>query len=98
MGSHRFHPNPFKGDPEKAILYDDCPGCEQHAHGDGLTLDRLSFARAWNQMIRVERNDGAYRTVNEALLCRCLYHTAMLIERHPEITEPWLMIDAEDDD
>lgn len=94
MASHRYHPTP--DDPAKAILYDFCPGCEEHAGRAGLTLDRQKFARAWNRMVAVKRDDGAYVTENEARLCRSLYHTALLIDRHPEITNPWLFIDGED--
>lgn len=96
--SHRHHPNVEAGDPRQAVLYDQCPSCEFHAGQGGLSLDPDLFARAWNQMIRVERNIGAYRTDAEAKLCRSLYHVALLMDRHPGIRiNPWLFLDAEDD-
>jgi len=43
MTEHRFHPDPARGDPPNAILYDDCPRCAEHAEDPrGLDADRLA--------------------------------------------------------
>lgn len=39
MSSHRWHPNPARHDPPRAILFDDCPRCAEHAE-DPRSLDR----------------------------------------------------------
>ncbi len=40
---HRYHPDTMSGDPEDAVLYDDCERCDQHAAhpGDGLDAGNL---------------------------------------------------------
>lgn len=98
--SHRFHPDPDAGDPTGAILFDNCPGCERHASGGGLTLDEATLARAWNLMLDVERNDrDHFRTAAEGKLCSRLFEMALLMERHPGLRmNPWLRMDAEEDD
>ncbi len=44
--SHRYHPDPEKRDPQDAILFDDCPRCEQQA-GSPWMLDPDKLRRAW---------------------------------------------------
>ena len=39
MTVHRFHPNPDRGDPPNAILFDQCERCSEHAE-DPRGLDR----------------------------------------------------------
>ncbi len=29
--THRYHPDTMSGDPEDAVLYDDCERCDEHA-------------------------------------------------------------------
>ncbi len=98
MASHRFHP--AEDDPKGAILFDECPGCERHANGNGLTLDVPTLARAWNSMLDVEHGSGKeYKTWAEQRLCSRLHEFALLMERHPGLRlNPWLRMDAEEDD
>lgn len=97
MASHRAHP--VHGDPAAALFYDDCPGCERHANGSGLTLDEPTLARAWNLMLDVERGGSHYRTGAEQTLCLRLHEFALLMERHPGLRiNPWLRMDAEEHD
>jgi hypothetical protein len=37
--THRYHPNPDRGDPEDAVLWDDCERCDEHAKDPGAGLD-----------------------------------------------------------
>jgi hypothetical protein len=87
--SHRYHPDPDR-DPDDALIFDDCPDCDDRAD-DGvkglLNYDDETLRALWRRMREVEHGEGAgnraYRTENEAAVCRSLYHVAVLLGRHP---------------
>jgi len=89
VSAHVHHPR-GEGSP---TLFDGCPGCDRHALGGGLTLDRDRFREAWDVMMLVEwEGNAAYRSHNEARLCGDLYRTAVLLERYTTVDPkemPW---------
>ncbi len=83
---HRIHPDPHKGDPAEAILYDDCERCDEQA-ADAFGLDLTKLREAWRIMVAVETGGPLrvvgeeYRTGNEARLGRVLYAVYVINER-----------------
>lgn len=47
--SHRYHPDPAKGDPEDAVLWDDCDACTDNGKRPEEALDAATFAELWYQ-------------------------------------------------
>jgi hypothetical protein len=90
MTTHRFHPDPARGDPPEAILWDDCPRCAQHAK-DPRGLDREHLLA----IVKVCR-DGAYDhqpTVAERTAEHVVYQALCLVERLTDL--PWrTLVDA----
>ncbi len=37
--THRYHPDPDRGDPEDAVLFDGCERCDEHAAAPDAGLD-----------------------------------------------------------
>lgn len=79
MSAHRFHPD--NRDPEGALLFDDCPGCERHAKLL-LSLDVQSMGEMWDRMLDVEYREQSYRTGAEARAGRRLYEIAVFLRRY----------------
>lgn len=71
-------PHPIDDDPPEAVLYDNCPRCDQHAATlTGLDSDRL----AW---LATHRNDdGAARTTNEAIAMAWIGWATSVVSRLP---------------
>lgn len=72
-------PHPVDGD-RKAIFYDDCPRCDQHAESpvgwDASTArDVIALAFA------VEEVEGHYRSANERKACWMIYAAFRAIEK-----------------
>ena len=88
--THRYHPDPTRGDDKDAILWDSCEDCDSRTDLDGIqSLDNRNFARLWRKMLEVERDDtGTYLSWNERKAARSLYLMAILLERHTNI-DPW---------
>ena len=78
--SHRYHPDPDLDDPQGAILYDDCPRCEQQA-GSPWRLDPGKLRRAWQLS---HGDDWSGLTANERILVGQLYKTQVTIGRLKE--------------
>ncbi len=78
--SHRYHPDPEMDDPQGAILFDDCPRCEQQAD-DPRHLDHDKLLRAWGHAISTE---WGRTTKNERVLFDGLYKVRVMIERLKE--------------
>ncbi len=78
--SHRYHPDPDLDDPQGAILYDDCPRCEQQA-GSPWMLDPDKLRRAWQLS---HGDDWAGMTSTQRRLLGGLYRVRVLIERLKE--------------
>ncbi len=83
--SHRAHPVDF--DPTAALLWDDCPRCDEQAR-EPSALDEVALQRAWGLMLRVERvglathkSSPRYLTAAEATLGRTLNRIYVVIER-----------------
>lgn len=78
--SHRFHPDPSRGDEAGAILWDQCEDCAARAlHPE--TLDPYNLRAAWRKMVEVESEGGSYRSTAEAFLGRSLYRMALIMAR-----------------
>ena len=87
---HRYHPDPARGDPENAILYDDCPRCDEHAK-DPRGLDREHLLA----IVRVCRTGEWLRhpTENERAAESVVYRALCLAETITRL--PWkTLVDA----
>lgn len=80
--THRYHPDPKRGE-KKAMLYDDCERCtEQAEHLFGL--DRQKLAWFWSVMHQIERKEKTpprALTGNELTAIRRMYRMAVIFER-----------------
>jgi hypothetical protein len=77
MSTHRYHPNPDRGDPPNAILFDDCPRCAEHAkHPGGLDQEDL-FAIV--KIIRGTTSWDHYPTAAECTAERTVYDALCLV-------------------
>ena len=90
MTVHRYHPDPARGDPPNAILYDECPRCSEHAKDPrGLDQDHLLA------IVQVCR-DGHFNhlpTENERRAEGVVYQALCLVERLTAL--PWrTLVDA----
>lgn len=88
MPAHRFHPNEAAAinDPEDAIYFDDCEECERQAKEPVSYLEQSKLKRLWDRMLEVELGNGRYRTNTEAVACKALWPTYILLERHTTIS------------
>ena len=97
MGAlHRYHPDPERGDPVQAVLYDGCERCAEHAERPFVDLDDRNLKLLWDLMLRVEV-DETYPdhygncTQTEMEACRVLYehyrHSQRLIRAHWVVDE-----------
>lgn len=95
MTTHR--PHPIRGehdgtvyrDPERALLFDDCERCDEHAARPLATIDVDSLGAFWRRMVAVEVGvEVGYATANESKACGVLYGIAVFLERATEI-DPW---------
>lgn len=88
MTVHRYHPDPDRGDPPDAQLYDDCERCAEQA--DTLWgLDETKLAWFWSAMHHLERLDDPPTrplTSTERKAFRRLYQAAIVFER---LTGKW---------
>lgn len=83
--SHRYHPDPDRGDPPEAILWDDCEDC--HHHAMELTLDGPSLHRLLKTL---DGQWGHRPTGNERLAERHLWRALLVmeLERGPDRGTP----------
>lgn len=65
---HRYHPDPEKGDPEDAIVWDDCEACKQNCDEPFRFLDSNNLRRIQDRITGVLHSLDAYRTEMEAYL------------------------------
>ena len=90
MTVHRFHPDPARGDPPNAILYDECECCAEHAK-DPRGLDREHLLA----IVKVCR-DGEWDHYPTGAECRVegvVYRALCLVERLTDL--PWrTLVDA----
>jgi len=78
--SHRYHPDPEKGDPPVALLFDDCERCDSQA-ADPRYLDDTKLAQAYETC----KQDDWSGTQNERKLLKVMYLTWCIIERLSQI-------------
>lgn len=106
MTMHRYHPDPERGDPEDAILWDDCERCTQHARGPFISLDDDNVRALYARGIAVEEGDEYYRTRTEGRAAQDVYLTARRLEqtgllvRHEtvmDLIKAWINPETEDD-
>lgn len=71
------------------VLVDGCERCEQQAKDPVGSLDEDHIKALWREMVRVERHDGAYRSLADSRACQVLYGIAVFIERHGRDGDPW---------
>ena len=79
--SHRYHPDEAMGDPEDAILYDNCERCDEHAE-QLYGLDQGNLTSFWLAMHYSKHDDVTLElTKNEAKVINRMYEMAVIIER-----------------
>lgn len=89
MTTHR--PHPIQGDwhgkqyedDERAVLFDDCPRCNEHAKSV-ITLDDNNLKRIWDEMMLVEFTHGGrdyYHSINDSTASFFLYKVILINQR-----------------
>ena len=76
--SHRYHPDPERGDPPTAVLYDDCERCDEHA-ANPVSLDVRNLHMMW--AMALDDDWSVSVTENEKKLLRYLYQLRLVVER-----------------
>lgn len=90
MSAHGYHQRDEQGLP---LLCDDCERCVEQAGDLGVHLDTEKWGRAWREMIRVEFNEGGYRSAADKKLCGSLYLMAIMLQRNVGI-DPRRLLDG----
>lgn len=91
--SHRFHPESWE--PKDAILWDDCPGCDENAKNPNRHLDKQSLLFLEALMFLVITGQRWFRTKNEARAA-CEFMKNRSLENHLGVTVQGEEIQAED--
>lgn len=92
--THSYHPDlaerlQYKPGSGTGVLVDGCRRCEDQAKDPVGALDEDHMKALWREMVRVERHDGAYRSLADSRACQVLYQIAVFIERHGMDGDPW---------
>lgn len=70
---HRYHPDPALGDPDDAIVWDDCPGCEENSRAPFAHMDSFNLIRIHDRLIEVVNTADGFRTEMEKVAARAFY-------------------------
>ena len=76
--SHRYHPDPERGDPPEAVLYDDCERCAEHAENP-VSLDARNLHKMWT--LAQDDDWSLVVTATERKLLNYLYRLRLVVER-----------------
>ncbi len=66
--THRYHPDIMSGDPEDAVLYDDCERCDEHAAHPDAGLDAPNLVTLYTRREpRTNNERKAMRRIDAAV-------------------------------
>ena len=78
---HRYHPDPKRDDNPAAVLWDDCPRCDDHADHPASSLDEEHLRRLWRRYsARVKGLTG-----NESRAGSDLWNAVLIARRLGEV-------------